>query len=1693
MYGLRYLPVIISILLSAATSTALPVIGGDTDFLTVTRSGATGISVTFSAPEAELKTVDITGQPFRQLDIASNAMTGSPDGPVLPAWSRWIKVPDGMKPVLQIRASEPEIIRDIDIAPFPASASDNPDMALLNGWRRHSCLRSDSQDKLTPEEPASVSDPITVCGRRWAVVTLTPYRCNPARRELHITGQIDLDITFEPDVYSQPRQLEHIPPVMRELERLLEGEPPSRDNLSQRIDNLGHYVIITPDDDDYIEALEPFVEWKTRKGFVVTVADLDETGDRNTEIREWLIEAYEEWEIPPTFVLLVSDCNNQDRDLQIPVWHDGQGPWESWHGSDQQYVRWIGEAIGPRPEDWITDGFIGRLPAANARELEGMVAKIIGYEVQPFDDDPWIEGALLIANGVRSCEHANWGVRELMEGYGYNHRDIHEAYADWQQGRPDLNFMINSINDGVGFINFRGYNNWGDLYQHHISQLRNDWKLPIVTGMVCGTNDFLQSFPENNMGCRGEVFLRSWDGNDAIGAVACFGPTDLYTWTWFNNTMDGHFYHALFVDELSYLGALCNASKLGLITTYPSFLRMGNGQSTVGYYFYTYNLLGDPGMVVRTREPVSIEADIPPSLPVGATYVNIFVFDEDDDPVPGAYVHIYLDEEVRFGATTDSEGWVQIETEPLLEGEYKVTVSGQNLIPVLSEFEVVQEETYLSVEGYTIDDDDEDGSSGNNDGSINPGETIELSLTLRNTGSERCDGATVVMSSESEWVEFSRDEVEYDALDEGEAGEGDRPFILELAPETPDSEMIDIELTIFCDDLDWDTFFRLTVVGYNMAVSDHLFLDGYLYPGEEQQLLISVNNEGELDAAALNAMLFCADPRLMIRQAESTYEPIPAGETVDNNEPYFEVFAGPLAYMGSEVSFGLLLTDEDGLRDSLIFTTILGEQTVDCPQGPDGYGYWAFDNRDTSSGMAPEFDWIPGQQRINGLYDPNDQGYSSNHGSKVYVDLPFEFRYYGREYDGITIGSNGWLCFGHSDQISWNNQEMGSPLAPAAMVAPFWKDLWDGSVYTDYDEDEAYFIVEWRNFNCQHGGATFEVILYDPSVHPSATGDGEIVFQYDNLPDLQVRRDTPYEQATIGICSHNRKDKLQITHASIWDPRTEGLESEMAVRFSTGPYTELGGMEGNVIDSTDGSPMEGVRVMMYETGFFDRTDEDGYFRIEGIPVGNYTVVAFKRHFNEGVAADFQIVEDEVREVNFSLTHPTFDINIDNILYGRHPGDSGSVEFDVWNDGNGPLDYEIVINYEGERDEPWDMMFNYNLSAVECTGNDDLKGMTFDGEYLYVCGADRDRELPNDIYVVDKNGEYVREMDQYQVGEGTLYGYTEMAWNGENLLCLDQHLIIELTRDGEFVDSIPNPVISASAIAWAPERGTIFTAAISGRYTIMEIDTAGEEVNSYSVRDLQPRTYGLAWFPVDPDGFNLYIFVENRDEDLGPPLELLKLNTETGEIRHVNYIDIDPSDKPGGCIITKMWDPLRWTFIGFVTNPSDDYVFGVELMPNLTWVSIDPASASIPSGERRTVTVTFFTEDMPERAYNVVFQLYHNAFGDRYDIPVHYVIDPDWDYGVDEEGALPLEFSFEPPRPNPFNPTTLLVFSLPHASPVELTVYDISGRLVQSLDFGSVPAGTHTVTFDGSRLPSGIYIAQLKSGVWIGVRKMVLVR
>ncbi len=244
------------------------------------------------------------------------------------------------------------------------------------------------------------------------------------------------------------------------------------------------------------------------------------------------------------------------------------------------------------------------------------------------------------------------------------------------------------------------------------------------------------------------------------------------------------------------------------------------------------------------------------------------------------------------------------------------------------------------------------------------------------------------------------------------------------------------------------------------------------------------------------------------------------------------------------------------------FPIIIGNITTSAPLGPDLYGYWAYDNTDTQYNECPTYSWIE--------IDPNNggQGTRLNLADEAIrrVNLPFSFKYYGRNYNRISVASDGYMAMDSSWIIDPYNWQIPSPMGPPAMIAPFWDDfnpetLSSSGVYYFNDATNNRFIIQWSRIHHIHGfrdpypaeQQTFQVILHNPTYYQTRTGDGPIIFQYHTVVNDDSFPVDCHNYATAGIESHTQEDGIQYTFANRYPPAAAVLHNGRAIKFTTNP------------------------------------------------------------------------------------------------------------------------------------------------------------------------------------------------------------------------------------------------------------------------------------------------------------------------------------------------------------------------------------------------------------------------------------------------------------------------------------------------------------------------------------------------------------
>jgi len=161
---------------------------------------------------------------------------------------------------------------------------------------------------------------------------------------------------------------------------------------------------------------------------------------------------------------------------------------------------------------------------------------------------------------------------------------------------------------------------------------------------------------------------------------------------------------------------------------------------------------------------------------------------------------------------------------------------------------------------------------------------------------------------------------------------------------------------------------------------------------------------------------------------------------------------------------------------------------------------------------------------------------------------------------------SSWIA----DMYNWHIPAAGGP---PLLIAPFWDDLdpnatdSSGSVCYWYDSSNDRFIVEYSHIQHIHDPTnptpselqTFEIILFDPIAYPTASGDGEIIFQYQDI----TNDDIWHNYSTVGIENKEHTIGLEYSFDNIYGPGAAVLANNRAIKFTTDPPDTFPGIEEN--------------------------------------------------------------------------------------------------------------------------------------------------------------------------------------------------------------------------------------------------------------------------------------------------------------------------------------------------------------------------------------------------------------------------------------------------------------------------------------------------------------------------------------------------
>jgi hypothetical protein len=690
----------------------------------------------------------------------------------------------------------------------------------------------------------------------------------------------------------------------------------------QRLADSGfEYVVVTGAGLD--TAFQRLADWKTQKGVPAVVRAMDwvyahySGRDQAEQLRNYLKT------LPDSgvkYVLLGGDVDVvpfrkafamksnggvQPREDSLPCdlyFADLQGSWDK---NNNSVFGEVDDSV-----DLYADLSVGRAPVNNVQQAQTFVRKVIDYEhamVPGYQNKGLFFAEILWQNpytdqGVHKNKMeqqsfaTGYSLTKLYQSLGNETRD-----AVMQAMRENQNIMNH---DGHGWIDVMECGGSANRMRTADADTITNAGLGVLYSIGCWTTAF-------DFTSIGEAFVANPNG----GTVATIGNSS-YGWGspgnpgfGYSDKYDNHFWHAITSEGIYRVGDALAAAK----EYYAPFSRE---QNVYRWHQYEVNLMGDPEMPVWTTLAKSLVVTAPESIGLGSSRAMVAVMD-GEGPVKGAQVCLMKGGESYSVGATDGMGQVWIDATPLTSGDFTLTVTAHNYLPV-ERLIPCAVGPCVSYAGWVIDD-----SLGNRDGIVNKNETVLLEVWLHNSGRQASGPVTMMLRSENPHVRLDDSTAEASSLAAGESVLVSNAFRFTTAQNIGDGEVLRFDLSVGYGGQSL-TFHPVIVAGAALLGLDRWWMTHPpLMPGQKNGVVVRIRNTGCGFGHKVWCRLVSLDSSIVVVRDSVDYGEVqPASKRTSSDS--FVVAAVAECPIGHVALMSLQL-NADGFTGGDLFRLLVGE------------------------------------------------------------------------------------------------------------------------------------------------------------------------------------------------------------------------------------------------------------------------------------------------------------------------------------------------------------------------------------------------------------------------------------------------------------------------------------------------------------------------------------------------------------------------------------------------------------------------------------------------------------------------------------------------------------------------------------------------------------------------------------------------
>lgn len=695
-----------------------------------------GFTASFSFNSIESVQVSTEKGTFSVITMDNSVAAGNIGEPQVPVSRELIAVPFGANPVVTVKnyTVNEYNLSDYGIERlYPQQPSVRKDQKNVEFFYNEAAYAAKGFDEERPIAEVTVMG--TMRGIQIGALQLNALRYNASTNTVRVYNDIELEVTFEDAdlALTEKTLVNTYSPYFRSVYAALYNNRAITDIYDEHPDLWTSPVkVLVVANRMFEEAMQPWITWKTEKGFYLDVNYTDEIGTSASVIKDFIHNKYNEGVAQgqaPTFLIIFGDKD------QVPGAQTGS---ESHCVTDLYYYTCDSDVFG--------DMFHSRFTAETVDEMNNILNKSLQYEQYTMPDPSYLSNVLLIA-GWDSSWNPRIGKPTIQYATNYYYNAEHGFDNVYYFLEQPYNSPYASLNTGIGYVNYTAHGSntsWADpsFTNSNVNTLTNTDKYFWAMGNCCQAADWGISGK-----CLGETFITAANK----GAFAYIGSCpssywyeDYYFGVGATNTMNAMptyegstmgVYDATFQDDFNSLSAVTFVGNLAV-----AYGHANGYQSSVSdrYYWESYHVLGDGSVCPYHVNPDANNVSHLPTVPIG---LDTYTVSAD----PGSYVGISKDG-VLYGAGEIGEsGTADIQMTPITSGgTVKIVVTHPQRQPYIAEVPAAaMTGPYLAIDTYSM-----------NVEQANYGETVEMSIDVKNVGADATSNITAVLSTENEYVEI---------------------------------------------------------------------------------------------------------------------------------------------------------------------------------------------------------------------------------------------------------------------------------------------------------------------------------------------------------------------------------------------------------------------------------------------------------------------------------------------------------------------------------------------------------------------------------------------------------------------------------------------------------------------------------------------------------------------------------------------------------------------------------------------------------------------------------------------------------------------------------------------------------------------------------------------------------------------------